>query len=167
MAAVTNLRPAKAAAPKRDGPAPVARLGHITEKRADGREPWDPAPPVETKRRRIAWEGGKITSNKDEALVLYFSKKLARGEALTAAQRAAFAHATRGTRFEGLSEREAMALAAAEAPAREAELEPAPKKAKKRPPGKGGKRGGGRGGRGKPRSTQLTARIDSGLSVGR
>ena len=173
MAAVANLRPVKDDAP----PVPVrtgsASLGHIKEKRADGREPWDPAPVETVKRRRIAWPGGKISSNKDEALLMYFSKKLARGEALTDAQKTAFAHATKGTRFEGLSEKDAMALAAAEAPAREPEPveAPPPKKAKKQPKGKGGKGGRGRGrGRGKGRGQrrpELTARIDSGLSTGR
>ena len=105
---------------------------------------------------------------------MYFSKKLARGEALTDAQKTAFAHATKGTRFEGLSEKDAMALAAAEAPAREPEPveAPPPKKAKKQPKGKGGKGGRGRGrgkgrGRGGQRRPELTARIDSGLSTGR
>ena len=106
---------------------------------------------------------------------MYFSKKLARGETLTDAQKTAFAHATKGTRFEGLSEKDAMALAAAEAPARaepDVPEAPAPKKAKKQPKGKGGKggRGRGRGGKGRGRGTrrpELTARIDSGLSTGR
>ena len=114
MAAVANLRPVKDDAP----PVPVrtgsASLGHIKEKRADGREPWDEVPAEPVKRRRIAWPGGKITSNKDEALVAYLSKKLERGEALTDVQRAAFDKATRGTRFEGKSEAEAMEFAAAE-----------------------------------------------------
>ena len=105
---------------------------------------------------------------------MYFSKKLARGETLTDAQKTAFKHATKGTRFEGLSEQDAMALAAAEAPARaepEAVEAPPPKKAKKQQKGKGGKGGRGRGrGRGKGRGQrrpELTARIDSGLSTGR
>ena len=173
MAAVANLRPVKDDAPVVPVRKGSASLGHIKEKRADGREPWDPAPVETVKRRRIAWPGGKISSNKDEALLMYFSKKLARGEALTDAQKTAFAHATKGTRFEGLSEKDAMALAAAEAPARAPEPEeaPPPKKAKKQPKGKGGKGGRGRGrGRGKGRGTrrpELTARIDSGLSTGR
>ena len=46
----------------------LGQLGHIKDKRTDGREPWDPIDePVI--RRRIAWPGGKISSNKDEALV--------------------------------------------------------------------------------------------------
>ena len=153
------------ALPEDAPPAPVrtgsASLGHIKEKRADGREPWDPAPVETVKKRRIAWPGGKISSNKDEALLMYFSKKLARGEALTDAQKTAFAHATKGTRFEGLSEEDAMALAAAEAPAREPEPveAPPPKKAKKQPKGKGGKggrgRGRGRGRRGLPRRRRV------------
>ena len=173
MAAVANLRPVKDDAPVVSVRTGSASLGHIKEKRADGREPWDPAPVETIKKRRIAWPGGKISSNKDEALLMYFSKKLARGEALTDAQKTAFAHATKGTRFEGLSEKDAMALAAAEAPAREPEPveAPAPKKAKKQQKGKGGKGGRGRGrGRGKGRGTrrpELTARIDSGLSTGR
>ena len=115
MAAVANLRPVKDDAPVQPVRKGSASLGHIKEKRADGREPWDPAPVETIKKRRIAWPGGKISSNKDEALLMYFSKKLARGEALTDAQKTAFAHATKGTRFEGLSEKDAMALAAAEA----------------------------------------------------
>ena len=173
MAAVANLRPVKDDAPVVPVRKGSASLGHIKEKRADGREPWDPAPVETIKKRRIAWPGGKISSNKDEALLMYFSKKLARGEALTDAQKTAFKHATKGTRFEGLSEKDAMALAAAEAPARaEPEPEaPPPKKAKKQQKGKGGKGGRGRGrGRGKGRGTkrpELTARIDSGMSTGR
>jgi hypothetical protein len=174
MAAVANLRPVKDDAPVVPVRKGSASLGHIKEKRADGREPWDPAPVETVKKRRIAWPGGKISSNKDEALLMYFSKKLARGETLTDAQKTAFAHATKGTRFEGLSEKDAMALAAAEAPARaepEAVEAPPPKKAKKQQKGKGGKGGRGRGrGKGRGRGTkrpELTARIDSGLSTGR
>ena len=172
-------------------------LGHIKDKREDGREPWDEVPAEPVKRRRIAWPGGKITSNKDEALVAYLSKKLQRGEALTDVQRAAFDTATKGTRFEGKSEAEAMEFAAAERKALPAAA-PAPAAAKAKKDGKrGGGRGGGAkgkgGGRGKgakgkgrgnggkpsgarpakkptlskPKAVPLTKRIDGGLSTGR
>ena len=142
----------------------VVSLGHIKEKRADGREPWDEVPAEPVKRRRIAWPGGKITSNKDEALVAYLSKKVERGEALTDVQRAAFDKATKGTRFEGKEVAEAMQFAAEErktaapaAPAAPAPKADAPSKKGRKGKGKGGGRangnakggrGGGRGGGG-------------------
>ena len=139
---------AAAAAPAVTATRGTANLGGIKETRTDGREPWDPVPEEPAKRRRIAWPGGKISSNKDEALVAYFSKKLERGEALTETQRTAFEHATKGTRFEGKSETECMRLAAEEkgaAPAPEpaAAAEPAPTRR-----AKAGGRGRGRGNKG-------------------
>lgn len=130
--------------------AALAQLGHIKEKRTDGREPWDPVPEEPVKRRRIAWPGGKISSNKDEALIAYFSKKVERGETLTETQRTAFEHATKGTRFEGKSEEEAMQLAAEEKAVAAPKVAPLAldleSKKDGRKKGKGGKGGRGRGG---------------------
>ncbi|CAM9838214.1 unnamed protein product, partial [Choristocarpus tenellus] len=58
-------------------------LKGINEKR--GVNPWEvpQAPPIG---KRIAWPGGKITSNKDEALANFLRRKVDKGDTLTTEQ---------------------------------------------------------------------------------
>ena len=84
------------------------------------RPAWD-ADASRPKARRIPWQGGKITSNKDEALVKFLKRKQERGEQLTEAQKAALVLAAKGTKLEGGSE-DAVLKAAEAAPEPEPEL---------------------------------------------
>jgi hypothetical protein len=62
----------------------VVSLGHL---RFEGeRNPWDPKPSTATAPRRIAWPGGQLTSNKEEALFKFLKRRQDNGEEITPAQ---------------------------------------------------------------------------------
>jgi hypothetical protein len=62
----------------------VVSLGHL---RFEGeRNPWDPKPSTTTAPRRIAWPGGQLTSNKEEALFKFLKRRQDNGEEITPAQ---------------------------------------------------------------------------------
>jgi hypothetical protein len=62
----------------------VVSLGHL---RFEGeRNPWDPKPSASTAPRRIAWPGGQLTSNKEEALFKFLKRRQDNGEEITPAQ---------------------------------------------------------------------------------
>lgn len=57
----------------------IVNLAHIKQPLPDVA-----APP---EKKRIAWDGGKISTNKDQAVLSFLKKKKERGEQLTDAQR--------------------------------------------------------------------------------
>lgn len=88
MASAAALAPATSASPTPplrggdDGAAPrLISLRHIRE----------PLPPAPAPPRRIAHPGGRIETNKDEAVARFLEKRRARGELLTDAQLALLA----------------------------------------------------------------------------
>ncbi|KAJ1458633.1 hypothetical protein M885DRAFT_513155 [Pelagophyceae sp. CCMP2097] len=177
--------------------ATVVNLSHLKDV-SDGREPWErPAFSAPVVSRRIPWEGGKITSNKDDALVKFLKRKQERGETLNETQRAALVVAARGTPLEGKSDRDVLSAAAkarvpVELPSKKpAVLQAMSKRQQRQQPQNG--RGRGRGGNAPAKKTAkrpsdvarkphksanrslvrekgpptLTSRLDGGLSSGR
>lgn len=138
----------------------IAKLSHIKEKPEDGREPWDPQPAP--KSRRIAWPGGKMSSNKDQALAAFLQRKLAQGEALSEAQQEALATACKGTQLEGKSEAECFEASRAA---------PKPPRPTKSPRSASKKRGAAKSSSTTPSkrvaSQPLAKRLDSSLSCAR
>lgn len=139
----------------------IAKLSHIKEKTEDGREPWDPQPA--SKSRRIAWPGGKISSNKDQALVAFLQRKLAQGETLSEAQQEALATACKGTQLEGKSEAECFEASRAK-PQRPTKL---PRSASKKKRAAQNRKSATPSKRPASQPATLSKRLDSSLSCGR
>ena len=162
-------------------------LAHLKkEGPTDGREPWEieassssDAPAV---KRRIAWSGGKMTTNKEVALAKFLLKK--NGD-LNDTQREALARAVKGTVYEehasavvsadanAADASELLAVASAKAKARAPtddgdlrnELSSRKRKGKDHPyGGRGGK--GGRGGRGAPNRSWKSTQSGGGRGGG-
>ena len=88
----------------------IVSLSHLKSDPApSGREPWDDAPASSSDAQRahfarIAHPGGKMTTNKEEALAKFLLKRQAGKAKLSAAQAEALDRALRGTAFEAGAE---------------------------------------------------------------
>ena len=133
----------------------IVSLSHLKSDPApSGREPWDDAPASSSDAQRahfarIAHPGGKMTTNKEEALAKFLLKRQAGKAKLSAAQAEALDRALRGTAFEAGAEADDEAALTAVAREKVAAAEAADEAA---PAGARGRAGRGRRGRGAGRA---------------
>ena len=142
----------------------IVSLSHLKSDPApSGREPWDDAPASSSDAQRahfarIAHPGGKMTTNKEEALAKFLLKRQAGKAKLSAAQAEALDRALRGTAFEAGAEADDEDALTAVAREKVAAAEAADEGALVGARGRAGRgrrgRGAGRAGRGAGRQTR-------------